>query len=381
MPNADTPRNAQTTTAEFIEASPPPACDREAETVCVFLPNWIGDVVMATPALRALRQRFPRPTKLIGVIRPHLAAVLEGTPWLDDTIAYDRRSKSRERRAMSVVRQLRALRPDVAMLFTNSLYTGGLAWLSGASRRVGFVRNFRGWLLTDRLRMPYDGWKRQAWSAVDQYLALARAVGCSTQSRRLELATNDADEAGAEQVWRTLRLDEAERVVLVNAGAATAAAKMWPDEHVIELSHALASDPRVAVLLLCGPAERERVDALEKTIGHPRVRSMAKQDMSLGVAKAITRRSQLLITTDSGPRHIGAAFQTPTVAMFGSIGPAWSVNYNPHEVMLALDLPCSPCGKKKCPLGHYRCMRDLSVNMVLDAAARLLEGQQKKLVA
>src|SRR5947208_3418128 len=98
--------------------------------LAVFLPNWIGDAVMATPTLRALRKHFPAPTRLIGVMRPAIAKLLEGTSWLDEQILYDPRSNDGKMGSWSLVRQLRRQQLDTVMLLTNSLRTGLLAWLS-----------------------------------------------------------------------------------------------------------------------------------------------------------------------------------------------------------------------------------------------------------
>jgi heptosyltransferase-2 len=100
--------------------------------------------------------------------------------------------------------------------------------------------------------------------------------------------------------------------------------------------------------------------------------SLAQQSLSIGLTKACIRRAQLVITTDSGPRHLAAGFQIPTVALFGSTDPRWSINYNPCEIRLHEDLPCAPCAKRICPLKHHHCMRDLAVTRVLGAGQQLL---------
>ena len=121
------------------------------------------------------------------------------------------------------------------------------------------------------------------------------------------------------------------------------------------------------VLVLCGPAEREAAAEIARRAGDRRVISLAGEKLPLGLMKSCIRRSDLLVTTDSGPRHFAAAFDVPTVALFGPIHPLWSVNYNPRETQLYLDLPCSPCHEHHCPLVHHRCMRDMDVDMVLNA--------------
>lgn len=360
--------------AKQPESAPP-------RSVAIFLPNWIGDVVMATPALQALRQHFAAPTRLIGVMRPYVSKVLDGSHYLDEHLYFDRRSKNAAHLPGAVTRSLREKQVDVAILLTNSFYSGWIAWRSGARRRIGYARNLRGMLLTQAPPEERLGWKWKPKSAVDSYLQLARAAGCQPSlPPQLQLGTLPADEAGAEQAWRQLGLT-GRRVVLLNTGSANAPARLWPDEYLRELCARLATQPQVSVLLLCGPVERERVAALAKAVSHPHVHSMAEQDLSLGVSKAVIRRGDVMVTTDSGPRHIAAAFQIPTVALFGPIAPAWTTNYNADETMLVRDLPCRPCGQKTCPLVHHRCLRDITVEDVYQATLRHLAKRTQRQAA
>src|ERR1700686_5528027 len=109
----------------------------------IFLPNWIGDVVMATPTLRALRRHYGPQARIVGIMRPYVSEVLVGTPWLDDRLFFDPRSKNRELNGWRFARRLRRERFDVAILLTNSLRTGFWAWASGARQRVGYARDVR----------------------------------------------------------------------------------------------------------------------------------------------------------------------------------------------------------------------------------------------
>src|SRR5262245_23461556 len=117
--------------------------------IAVFLPNWVGDAVMATPAVRALRRHFAS-AHLIGVLRPYVAGALEGAPWLDSQILLDTKGPWR-RRWPAVALTLRKHRPDLAVLFPNSFRSALVARLGGCRRRVGYARGGRTWLLTDRL--------------------------------------------------------------------------------------------------------------------------------------------------------------------------------------------------------------------------------------
>src|ERR1700674_295240 len=103
----------------------------------IFIPNWIGDAAMATPALRALRRHFGEQAELIGILRPYVADVLAGTPWLNEQILYHPKSKNAAEQTWSVLGQLRQRQLDTVILLTNSLRAGVLAWASGARERIG----------------------------------------------------------------------------------------------------------------------------------------------------------------------------------------------------------------------------------------------------
>lgn len=347
----------------------------------ILLPNWIGDCVMATPTLRALRRRYPPPHQITGIMRPYVADVLAGTDWLDETILYDRRSEDSRLRLGSVARQLRRLRPEALVLLTNSLSSAWLAWRSGAAQRIGYARGGRGMLLTHRLRAPRAAGRWVPVSAVDYYLELAYATDCPLADRRLELATTPADERRADAVWQQFGLHEAAGVMVMSTGGAFGAAKRWPDEYFAELARRIVATSDCAVLVLCGPAERDAAKAIVSAARHPRVVSLAEQPLSIGLSKACVRRSRLMIATDSGPRHFAAAFDVPIVSLFGPTDPRWTITYHAGETRLFHEVPCGPCGKRVCPLGHHACMRDLGVGRVFAAARGKLDEDVRRRAA
>jgi len=338
----------------------------------IFLPNWIGDAVMATPTLRALSRHFGSGVPLIGVGRPAIAEALAGTPWLTEFIRFDPRSGDRAQRAWSVVGRLRAQQLDQVVLLTNSWRTASLAWASGARRRLGFARDLRRWFLTDCLTAPTQGGKYLPTPALDEYLRLAYALGCPPENPRLELATSGVDEQAADRVWADLRLPADNRVAVINSSGAFGAAKLWPSEYFGQLARWLVDSRGLSVLVICGPAEREIARQIVAVADRPEVVSLADQKGSLGLSKACVRRARLLITTDSGPRHFAAAFGVPVVTLFGPTHQAWSDTHYAGELALQHAVPCGPCQERVCPLSHHRCMRDLSVETVTAGVDRWL---------
>ncbi len=338
----------------------------------VFCPNLVGDTVMATPAFRALRRGLAGAT-LIALIKPGIAATLDGAPWFDTVIRFDPRSKVRAERTWQVLGRLRAERADAAILFPNSFRSALMALAAGVPRRVGFDRGGRGPLLTDRLSYPCDDrGRRVPTPIVESYLALARLMDCPADSVRPELFTTPSDEASADAVWSRLGLRRDEAVVCLNTGGAYGPAKNWPVEHFADLARRIAAEAGRAVLVVCGPRERENCGAIVARADHPRVFGLDRFDLSLGLTKACVRRSSLLITTDSGPRHFAAAFGVPALTLFGPTDVAWTRTYHPHAIHLRHPVPCGPCQRPVCPLGHHRCMKELTPATVYSAARRYL---------
>ena len=339
--------------------------------IVVFCPNLVGDTVMATPTFRALRRGFPA-ARLTAVIKPRVAPTLGGTTWFDEWILFDPHSPARAERSWAVLRRLRHEPIDLAVLLPNSYRSAGLAWLAGIARRLGYQRHGRGLLLTDRLEYPRDAaGRRLPTPIVESYLKLARHLGCPVDSIRLELATTPQDEAAADRAWAALDLPPGDRVVCLNGGGAFGPAKNWPILYFVELARRLAVECGVWVLVLCGPRERDAAREITVRAGHPRVVSLADQELGIGLTKACVRRARLLITTDSGPRHFAAAFDRPVVTLFGPTHIAWTETYYAKAVHLQKQVDCGPCQRRVCPLDH-RCMTTLTPEEVFTAAADLL---------
>ena len=366
--------------------------------IAVFLPNWLGDLAMATPMLCALRSHFGPDARIVGIMRPYLADVLGGTDWLDEQWFFNPRAEDRQLRCRAVARRMRGERFDLAVLTTNSLRTAWVAWRGGAQRRVGYVRYGRGPLLTDKLHYPREKGRIVPEPMVETYLRLARTIGCAEESLRLELTTTETDERSADAVFERLGLRGDRPVAALNSSGAYGGSKLWPVEYFGRLARRIVDELDHDVLVLCGPKEREiarevvRLAGGEKGTGtfcaqHPeacsgirsqspfsaRVVSMAEQPMDLGTAKACIRRCRVMVSTDSGPRHVAAALGLPVVTMFGPMLPVWSENPTQRAANLVLDLDCIGCHKRVCPLGHHRCMRDLSVETVFTAMRELLQ--------
>jgi heptosyltransferase-2 len=341
--------------------------------IVVFCPNWVGDAVMATPTLRALRSHFPE-AHISGLMLRTIADTLAGNPWLDQNILLDDGGSSGWRRWTGVVKRLRRERFDLAILLTNSILTGAVSWFGNAARRVGYDRECRGLLLTDRLDA---GWTWRGYRPnplIDYYLRIAEHVGAKQHSRQMELFVEQTDRVAADELWQRLGIHQNQPVVALNPGAAFGPAKRWPVESFSELARRLVDERRTKVIVMCGPQERDL--ARQIALGSERSSSvfpMSDEKISIGLSKAIIAKSSLLVSTDSGPRHFAPAFGVPIVALFGPTHIEWTETYYPGEVKLQKSVPCGPCQRRVCPQGHHRCMKELGVDDVFRAATRLLD--------
>jgi heptosyltransferase-2 len=338
--------------------------------IAVFLPNWVGDAVMATPAVRALRAHFAS-ARLVGVMRPYVAGALEAAPWLDHTLLLDTRGPW-SRRWPAVAFALRRQRIDLAVLFPNSFRAALVARLGGSRRVLGYARGGRSWLLSDRLeplRAPDGSFPPSP--VIDAYNRLAEHAGCPHPGYRMQLFTTVADEQAADAVWDRARLDRYPEVICLNPGAAYGSAKYWYAESFARLAQDLCDRRGCGVLVLCGPGERDLARRIAGLAGRPAVHSLADNPLSLGLSKACVRRCDLLVTTDSGPRHFAAAFGRPVVTLFGPTHIPWTETYYPGAIHLQKQVDCGPCQLRVCPLDH-RCMKLLTPEEVFAAATELL---------
>jgi heptosyltransferase-2 len=339
------------------------------------VPNWIGDVVMATPALRALRTLYPD-AYIAHLMRPYVSEVLRGCDFSDEEIFWPTgNAKSSDRRATTsqwtLVRRLRAEKFDLAVLLTNSFRSALVVRLAGIDRRVGYARDGRSWLLTDRLMPPKSNGALVPISALAYYNEMAEfvsagAIGATDQ--RMMLAVSDAEDAAMTERLGELR--DRRPLVVLNPGANYGSAKCWPAEKYAALSDRLVRECGATVVASLSPKEREIGDRLTAAAREP-VRVFV--DLGIGLLRALIKRCDLLVSNDTGPRHFAPAFGVPVVTVFGSSDPVWSNTWFEKERIVKLDLDCQPCMARTCPLKHHACMRDLSVDAVFDAASGLLK--------
>ncbi len=348
--------------------------------IAVIMPRWVGDAVMATPALRALRGHFPA-AWIVGVMRPVVADLLTGTGWLDGCILYDRHRKDDEMSFAAAARAMRADRPDVGVIFPNSLSSAALAWRGRCRRRVGATGHWRRWLLSDALPPHRDGQGRAMIVPPPRaFMDVVAALGVPPGSLDVELVATQAELGAADALLANLFADRSGPLVVLNDNSASGTARAWGIDKLADVARWLAERlPESRVLVHCGPADRSESRDVVARAAHPAVAGLHDvSDLPIGLSKGVFARAAVAVSSDSGPRHIAAAFGVPTVALIGPTDPRLGRSAPSRCTELRRDLPCSPCGAKECPLGHHDCMRLISVEEVGLAALELLERGASK---
>jgi len=348
------------------------ATSREFERVLVQAPNWVGDCVMATPALRCIRRALPR-ARVSVLLRPYLAKLLDGAPWFDELLPYEPAGADRGVRGfVRTIRGLRSPRFDLAILLTNSFRTAWVARLSGARVRVGYDLQGRGFLLTHAPRPAMEGRRRVPKPMPEYYLDLLEGFGFERGDDRLELFVPEAcGREGAELLARW-GVGEGDRLVVFNPGASFGASKLWNPAYFSAVGDALARRRGAKILVVFGPGEAD----LARTIRSGMKATDAVVDpegtmLPLDLLKPILARCDLLVTTDTGPRHVAVAFDRPVVVVMGPTDPRYSATNLQRTTVLREEVECAPCHLKICPIDH-RCMERLTPERVLRACEAAL---------
>jgi heptosyltransferase-2 len=339
--------------------------DAPIQRLLVVLPTWVGDVVMATPTLRALRQLYPQ-AHIAYLIKPYARSVIDGCPWCDAMIADDTR-------LIGTASRLRRERFDAAVLLPNSFRSALLVRLAGIPRRIGYDRDARGLLLTDRLLPLRDGLRYVPYPALRYYLAVAEYLGAADPDPAMALFTQPQDDEAAGRLLADAGVTrDAHPLVMLNPGGRYGQAKLWHADRFARVADRLIDEHGATVLVNGAPSERAVLDEVHKAAQHDLV-DLPSRGSNLTLLKSLVKRCDLMITNDTGPRHFAAALNVPVVTVFGPTWPEWTTIDFAQERIVRVDVPCGPCQLKVCPKPERICMTRIDSDMVMVAANELLQ--------
>ena len=357
--------------------------EHSSRRILVVLPSWVGDLVMATPTLRELRRSFAD-ASITFLARPMLGDLIAGSEWADEVLPWEPKGRGRHGHGLiALTRRLRRGKFDWALLLTNSFRSALLVRLAGVRRRIGYDRDGRGWLLTDRLAVSRVNGRIAVTRMVDYYGKLAEHLGCEPPGDKLELFCDPEDDRAIERRLRQLGVADRPAggpLVVISPGASFGASKLWPPGRFAAAADRLIESQGAAVVISCAPGEEEMARRIGRMANRP-VHVLDDPVTTLGQFKSLIRRCDLLINNDTGPRHVAKAFNVPVVTIFGPTHPGWTDTDYPLEQKVSVPVECGPCQKKVCPLQHpleLQCMTGVTVEMVVAAARELLAARRRE---
>jgi heptosyltransferase-2 len=331
------------------------------EKILFVMPRWVGDAVMATPLIEAVHRAWPSAEKHL-LIKRYLRGLLRDAPWSDREIVIEPGDSF-----WSLRRQLARERYDVGFLLPNSLRPALLLRAARVRRRVGYRRNGRAPLLTDGLPFP----KERPFRMVDFYGRLGTRLGLEVAGDAPRLYVAEGDRLAAATLLARHGVAPGARLVGVNPGAKYGSSKLWPTEHFATAADDVARRTGASIVLLAGPGEDDLAADIAGRMTGPAT-ALPSAEVDLVMLKAVLGHLDLLISNDTGPRHIAAAVGVPTVTVFGPTHAVWGENEHPTGVDLSIGVDCGPCMQRTCPEGHHRCMTDLAPERVVGVTVNLL---------
>ncbi|HQN17594.1 MAG TPA: lipopolysaccharide heptosyltransferase II [Syntrophobacteraceae bacterium] len=344
----------------------PPATltSRSIKKILIRSTNWIGDAVMTTPAMGRMRAAFPM-AEIVVAANPTIAELLDRHPSCDRIIVYDK--KGRHRGPGGLLRfcaELRKEEFDLAVLFQNAIEAAILATLARIPIRAGFTTDCRAPLLTHRV----SGWRRaRRFHHTDYYLTMLEGLGIRGGNGRLQLHCTEE-----ELSWAKEQLSD-DPWVAVNPGATYGSAKRWLTERFAAVADTIAQETPSRILLIGGPNEGWIAEEVLQKMHTPPLNLAGKT--SVRQLMALLSQCRLLVTNDSGPMHVAAAFAVPIVAIFGSTDHRTTSPLSNSCRIVRKPTECAPCLKTECPTDHH-CMTAVSVTDVLNATRTLLRGHK-----
>ena len=337
-------------------------------TLLIRCPNWVGDIVMAIPALDCFRKNFPE-AKIIGIVKNRAQGILRDGPWFDGFIDSDDKSWDGFWR---MTRQIRECKADMAVLLPNSVRSLLSVWLGGVKDIYGYRRNFRGMFLSGGPKPIRNKHRIVPVPTTENYLGICRWLGLSVPEKvQPKLFIGKQVLKRAESLFQKYGVRENDLVIGLNPGASFGASKCWPAEYFAELAELCEKELDAKILLLAGPGEERIVHAiLHKS--RTKIINTLDEGVDLELLKPLVQRCNLLITNDTGPRHYAVAFDVPVVVIMGPTDPRYTASNLDRTVVIRKEMDCSPCHKKTCPRQH-QCMTEITAAEVFAAARNLLE--------
>jgi heptosyltransferase-2 len=327
----------------------------------------VGDVILSTPVIKALRDAYPNAYIAI-VVRPYTKFIVEGNSYLDVIMLYDKDGKEKSGLGSFLfARKIARKKFDLAVVLNPSNRSNLIPFLAGIPKRVGYDRKL-GFLLTDRIKdTKHEGKKHE----IEYNLDLIRHLGIEPKDKNTFIPINPECEKWAEQMFEKLRIKPEDTVVVLNPGASDNS-KIWPAENYAAAGDRLA-DKGYKVVILGGKADVRIAQEVIKHMRSPVIEMVGNNNISQ--AASFLRRCSLFISTDTGPMHVASSIGVPVIAILGRNQPGLSpTRWGPHNknsIVLHKDVGCIQCRAHNCKK-EFHCLKAITVEDVVKSAETLL---------
>ena len=338
--------------------------------------NWIGDAVLTFPALRELRRILPD-AHITLATRSSTKALFAEADFIDDILVYDRGSRDMG----AVIRQTREWRTrkfDMAVLLQNAFEAALIAFLGGVYARVGYTTDARGLLLTHPLAVPaWRGEKHEVFYYLNIVTELEKRLYPNSVVLNgepvFDLTVSNARQNEARDLLHAIGARANRQLVALCPGSTNSRAKRWPAERFAALADKIVAEAGADVVLIGSKAETEVSDEVAKLMQSKPVMLTGRTELAQAVA--VLSLTDVLVTNDTGPAHIGAALGRPTLVIFGPTDPVTTRPFSTSSEVIRHPPDCAPCMLRDCPIDH-RCMTAITPDEVFTRVSALL-GQRR----
>lgn len=361
--------------------------DNKAKRILIIRTDRIGDVLLSTPAIRAVRKNYPQ-AFIAVMVRPYAKDIVEGNPYLNEVIIYDKYGKHKRLWSnISFISMLRKKQFDLALILHPTNRTNIISFLSGIPERVGYNKKL-GFLLTRRLEdRKYEGRRHE----IEYTLDVVRAVGINpvrdfassssrkgisngikTENDNLLMPIKQGSEEYIGSFLHSHGVWEKDRLVALHPGA-SCPSKVWPAENFAHLGDSLAKLLKAKIIVVCSSKDEEIGNRVIRLMRCNPISACGKTTVS--ELASLLKRCSLFISNDSGPVHIAVAVKTPVIAIFGrnerGLSPKRWGPIGEHDIVLHKEVGCKFCLAHNCRL-NFKCLKAITPEEVIAAAGKIL---------
>lgn len=331
--------------------------------------NWLGDVLFSTPAIKALRKKFPD-SHIACLILPRVKEILERNPHLNELIINDEQGIHKGLSGkMKLAQELKEKRFELAVFFHRSFTRALMAYWAGIPERVGYSTWKRAFLLTHPLPMP----GKDSLHRVDYYLNIVSALGSDSEDRFYEFFTAEEDRKFIDNFFQDEEISGGDFVVCLNPGG-NWLPKRWPKEHFAQLADRLRDEYKAKVIFSGSQDDVLLIKEISTMMKYPP--AVAAGKTSLRQSACLFKRADVVVSADSGPLHIAASAGANIIALFGPTSRLITGPLGKGRItLLQKDIGCHiPCYDTKCD--DNRCMREITVSEVFFALREFMPGEK-----